>query len=285
MNSMNPIVSKKWLLARMYESDLVIVDCRFELGNPTAGREAFAISHIPGAVYLDLEADLSSPVGEHGGRHPLPDPDVLAQNLGRVGISNDKVIVAYDDQDGMYASRLWWLLRWLGHDSVFVMDEGFGVWKDSGYPVTDAQPVIIPSSFIPAIRHEMLADVKEVQQSIGNSNVLLVDSRDASRYVGEQEPIDAKAGHIPGAINSFWKQVLDDHGAWKSDEQLREHFSPITEAMDTGREAIIYCGSGVSACPNVLALHKLGYPTVRLYAGSWSDWVSYPENPVATGEE
>lgn len=282
---MDPIVSKKWLLARMYEPDLVIVDCRFELGRPSAGRDVFTLSHIPGAIHLDLEADLSSPVGTHGGRHPLPDPEVLAERLTQVGISNDSVIVAYDDQGGMNASRLWWLLRWLGHDSVFVMDEGFSVWRNSGYPVTDAQPVRIPSSFVPAIQHSnMLADMTDVRQSINNPDVLLVDSRDASRYKGEQEPIDTKAGHIPGAINSFWKQVLDESGSWKSDEQLRTQFSEITKAMDKGREAIIYCGSGVSACPNVLALHKLGYSQVKLYAGSWSDWITYEGNPVVMEE-
>ncbi|MEK4508831.1 sulfurtransferase [Paenibacillus sp. FSL K6-2524] len=282
---MDLIVSKKWLLARMYEPDLVIVDCRFELGRPTAGQEAFAQSHIPGAIYLDLEVDLSSPVNTHGGRHPLPDPDVLAKRLSQAGISNNSRIVAYDDQGGMYASRLWWLLRWLGHDSVYVMDEGFSSWKDGGYPLTDAQPINIPASFVPNLRHDMLADMNEVKQSLSNPGVLLVDSRDASRYAGEQEPIDAKAGHIPGAINSFWKQVLDDSGAWKSDQLLSSQFSRLTEAMDKGQEAIIYCGSGVSACPNVLALHRLGYSKVRLYAGSWSDWVSYEENPVAISKE
>lgn len=282
---MNPIVSKKWLLARLYEPDLVIVDCRFELTSPEAGREAYAESHIPGAVYLDLKEDLSAPVTVHGGRHPLPDPAMLTQRLGRAGISNSTRVVAYDDQGGMNASRLWWLLHWLGHDHVYVMDEGFSTWKDNGYPVTNEQRITVPASFQFTPRPEMLASMQQVRQSLDDPNVLLVDSRDAERYVGLQEPIDAKAGHIPGAINRSWKQVLNEAGAWKSDDQLREQFAPVIDAIDSGSEVIIYCGSGVSACPNVLALYRLGYRKIKLYAGSWSDWISYIDNPIATGNE
>lgn len=283
--NINPIVSPKWLLARMYEPDLVIVDCRFVLGNPESGKAAYAVSHIPGAVFLDIEEDLSAPVGTHGGRHPLPEPQELAARLGRAGISNASRVVAYDDQGGLYAARLWWLLRWLGHDDVYVMDEGFAAWQAGGFPVTDATRTVVPASFVPDVRGDMLADVGEVRRALGDPGVLLVDSRDASRYAGEQEPIDAKAGHIPGAINRFWKGVLDDQGAWLAEPQLREQLAPVIRALDDGREAIVYCGSGVSACPNVLALHRLGYPQAKLYAGSWSDWISYEENPVATGEE
>ncbi|MMZ58358.1 3-mercaptopyruvate sulfurtransferase [compost metagenome] len=284
---MDSIISKQWLLARMYEPDLIIVDCRFQLGSPKAGQDAFKTSHIPGAIYLDLEEDLSSSVGDHGGRHPLPDPQTLAQRLGQVGINNSNRIVAYDDQAGMYASRLWWLLRWLGHDNVYVMEEGFTSWKEAGYPVTDANPVKIPSSFQYTVRHEMVVDMQTVKQNLNHPSVLLVDSREPIRYQGLQEPIDAKAGHIPGAINSLWKNVLKDQasGSWNNNEELRDHFTPITQALDHGKEIVVYCGSGVSACPNVLALYKLGYDKVKLYAGSWSDWISYAENPIETEKE
>lgn len=183
------LVSKQWLLARMYEPDIVIVDCRFDLGRPEAGREDYTSSHIPGAVYLDLNTDLSAPVQAHGGRHPLPDPDVLAERLGRAGISNGSRVVAYDDQGGMYASRLWWMLRWLGHDAVHVMEEGFTAWKDAGYPVTDAQQVVVPASFVPEARTEMLARMEEVREKLGRPDVLLVDSRDAARYQGRSESV------------------------------------------------------------------------------------------------
>ncbi|SDF51409.1 thiosulfate/3-mercaptopyruvate sulfurtransferase [Fontibacillus panacisegetis] len=284
---MDSIVSKQWLLARMYEPDLIIVDCRFQLGSPKAGQDAFKASHIPGAIYLDLEEDLSAPIGEHGGRHPLPDPQTLAQRLGQVGISNSSHIIAYDDQGGMYASRLWWLLRWLGHDNVYVMDEGFTSWKEAGYLVTDAIAVQIPSTFQYRIRKDMVVDMQTVGLNLDNPSILFVDSREPARYQGLQEPIDAKAGHIPGAINSLWKNVLKDQvsGSWKNEEELREHFAPITQALDHSKEVIVYCGSGVSACPNVLALYRLGYEQVKLYSGSWSDWISYEENPVATGKE
>lgn len=280
-----PIVSKQWVLARMYEPDLVIVDCRFELGHPQAGREAYAAAHIPGAVFLDLEEDLSAPAGAHGGRHPLPAPEALAQRLGRAGIGNASRVVAYDDQGGLNAARLWWLLRWLGHDEVYVMDEGFAAWQAGGYPVTDERRTVVPAAFAPTLRPDMLAGVEDVRRALGDPGTVLVDSRAADRYAGRTEPLDAKAGHIPGAINRFWKELLDERGAWKSGEQLKDQLAPVTDALDAGREVIVYCGSGVSACPNVLALHKLGYPQVKLYAGSWSDWISYEENPIATGEE
>lgn len=281
----NPLVSKKWLLARMYEPNMVIVDCRFQLGAPEAGKTAYAESHIPGAIYLDLESDLSAPVSEHGGRHPLPDPDTLAKRLSQAGINNDSVVVAYDDQGGLNASRLWLLLRWLGHDQVYVMDEGFSAWQQNGYPVTTDQHVVIPSSFQPVVRGELIADVEDVRSAIGNPDVLLVDSREAPRYLGQTEPIDAKAGHVPSAINAFWKNNLDAEGKWTSVDQRRAGLSEVIDALDAGREVIVYCGSGVSACPNIVALHSLGYSNVRLYAGSWSDWISYEGNPVATGEE
>ncbi|WP_442951899.1 sulfurtransferase [Paenibacillus sp. A14] len=268
----------------MYEPDLVIVDCRFALGRPDAGREAYAASHIPGAVFLDLEADLSAPVREHGGRHPLPAPEQLAARLGRAGIGNATRVVAYDDQGGMYAARLWWLLRWLGHDDVYVMDGGFAAWQAGGFPVTDAQRTAVPAAFVPNVRDELVADVDQVRRALGDPGVLLVDSREASRYAGAQEPIDAKAGHIPGAVNRFWKDVLDDQGRWKTEAALREQLAPVIRALDDGRDAVVYCGSGVSACPNVLALYRLGYPQAKLYAGSWSDWISFSENPIATGE-
>lgn len=281
----NPLVSKKWLLARMYEPNMVIVDCRFQLGAPEAGKTAYAESHIPGAIYLDLESDLSAPVSEHGGRHPLPDPDTLAKRLSQAGINNDSVVVAYDDQGGLNASRLWLLLRWLGHEQVYVMDEGFSAWQQDGYPVTADQRVVIPSSFQPVVRDELIADVEDVRSAIGNPDVLLVDSREAPRYLGQTEPIDAKAGHVPSAINAFWKNNLDAEGKWTSVDQRRAGLSEVIDALDAGREVIVYCGSGVSACPNIVALHSLGYSNVRLYAGSWSDWISYEGNPVATGEE
>ncbi|WP_025688317.1 sulfurtransferase [Paenibacillus zanthoxyli] len=281
---MDSVVSTRWLLARLYEPELVIADCRFLLSDPEAGRSAYLKDHIPGAVYLHLEEQLSAPVGPHGGRHPLPEPALIAAVLGQAGISRDSIVVAYDDQGGAFASRLWWMLRYLGHDKVYVMDEGYSAWKAADFPVSDSQPVRIPTAYEPEVHPEMLASAQEVTQysQAGGSTVpLLIDSREPRRYAGLEEPIDAKAGHIPGAVNRFWKDVLDEQGRWKDAAVLKEQFASI----DPSRETIVYCGSGVTACPNVLALHRAGYDKVRLYAGSWSDWISYEENPVATGEE
>ncbi|GIO15394.1 thiosulfate sulfurtransferase [Cohnella xylanilytica] len=278
---MKHVVSLKWLLARLYEPDLVIVDCRFAMGQPDAGRAAYEEAHIPGAVYLDLERDLSDPVGEHGGRHPLPDAAELAGRLSRVGIGNDTRVVAYDDQGGAMASRLWWLLRYLGHENVFVLDEGFSAWKREGFPVNAEQKVLIPATFLATVQHNMLVEMDEVREALGDDRIVLVDSREAPRFRGEAEPLDKKAGHIPGARNKFWKGALDEQGRFKSAEALAEHFADLPR----DRELVVYCGSGVTATPNVLALSEAGFENVKLYAGSWSDWISYEGNPIATGEE
>ncbi|AIQ68674.1 sulfurtransferase [Paenibacillus graminis] len=296
---MDATVTRRWLLARLYEPEQTIVDCRFTLGKPEAGRESYEQEHIPGAVYLDLEHDLSSPVGEHGGRHPLPEPQVLAARLAKLGIGNHSRIVAYDDESGMNAARLWWLLRYLGHEQVFILEGGFSAWKAEKFPVTDHQPVRVPSTFEPKVQPQMLADVDQVRQvseqtvnggthagthvsvsDAASALPILIDSRANDRYHGKNETLDKKAGHIPGALNYFWKDTQNADGSFKSAEQLAEHFAELDK--DAG--IIVYCGSGVTACPNVLALEKAGFKNVRLYAGSWSDWISYEENPVATGE-
>ncbi|WP_340008891.1 sulfurtransferase [Paenibacillus sp. FSL K6-0276] len=278
---MEPIVSTRWLLARLYEPELVIVDCRFLLSDPEAGRKAYTKDHIPGAIYLHLEEQLSAPVSSHGGRHPLPEISKLTTVLSKVGINRDRIVVVYDDQGGAYASHLWWMLRYLGHERVHVMDEGYSAWKKASFPVSDHQAVRIPSRYDANVQHNLLVSVEDVQNVVNDGGALLIDSRETRRYEGLEEPIDPKAGHIPGAINKFWKEVLDDQGRWKSTEVLKEHY----EGIDPEQEIIVYCGSGVSACPNVLALGKAGYRNVKLYAGSWSDWISYEGNAVTTGKE
>ncbi|EFM10816.1 Rhodanese domain protein [Paenibacillus curdlanolyticus YK9] len=278
---MKNIVSLQWLLDHKEDSDVVIVDCRFQLGKPDAGREAYEASHIAGAVYLDLEKDLSSPIEENGGRHPLPDIAQLTGTLGRVGISNTTRVVAYDDQGGAMASRLWWLLKYLGHEEVYVLDEGFAAWEKAGYPVSNEPSVSIQSPFYATVQHSMLVEVDEVRENLGNESITLIDSREAPRYRGEVEPIDRVAGHIPGAINRFWAEGRGADGKWKSVEEQAARF----EGLDRAKQTIVYCGSGVTACPNVLALQEAGFEKVRLYAGSWSDWISYGENPIAVKDE
>ena len=277
---MTSIVPMKWLLARLYEPDLAIADCRFQPQDPDAGRKAYEESYIPGAIYLDLEKDLSSPAAEHGSRHPLPDPDAFAAKLGKLGITRKTRVVAYDDQGGAMASRLWWLLRYLGHEQVYVMDQGFTAWREAGYPVTSARPPIrVPAVYEADVQRHLLADVDEVRQASRTGRALLIDSREPKRFTGAEEPIDHKAGHIPGASNWFWKDNLTADGRWKTAGELAERFA----SLPRDKELIVYCGSGVTACTNVLALNEAGFERVKLYAGSWSDWISYPENPVEKG--
>lgn len=295
---MQNIVSMKWLLARLYEPDMVIVDCRFWLNDKPAGAIAYQAEHIPGAVYLDLETDLSAPVTAHGGRHPLPDVDQLALTLGKAGINQNSRVVVYDDNKGLNAARLWWMLHYVGHEQVYVLNEGFTTWKNANFPVTSDQPVVIPTTFVANVQPNMLAnveDVRQVSQAYRSFNTtdsayaenktsvpILIDSREHKRYLGLQEPIDPKAGHIPGAVNYFWIDTRHDQEDRYDDvDQLEKHFAEL----DKNAEIIVYCGSGVSACPNVLALNEAGYKNVKLYSGSWSDWISYEEHPISIGKE
>lgn len=285
------VIAAEELAARLGEPGLVVADCRFVLGQPDAGRAAYEEAHIPGAVYLDLERDLSAPVGEHGGRHPLPALDALAAALGRAGIGSGTTVVAYDDQGGAMASRLWWLLRYAGHDAVRVLDGGFAGWRRAGYAVTAETPGVAPATFVPSPRPELLADVDRVRKVVaakaagaGGSEaeaVTLIDSRDGARYRGEVEPIDRKAGHIPGAINRPFGEGRDADGKWKSAAAQRERFADLSQ----DGEVIVYCGSGVTATPNVMALLEAGFANVKLYAGSWSDWISYADNPIGTEDK
>lgn len=277
-------VSIDWVNTHLEDSSVIIVDCRFQLGAPEAGRTQYEQGHLPGAFYLDLDQDLSSPVGQHGGRHPLPDVDKLAKKLGSLGIDGTKHVIAYDE-GGFMAARLWWLLKYMGHSGgVSIMEGGYRAWVETGYSTTSAVSVATsPTTFVPQIDTSIVIHIDELRHKLSQPGVLLIDSREAPRYRGEMEPIDPVAGHIPGAKNVFWKEGLDEQGNWRSREEQQARFDAV--GAKAAGEIIVYCGSGVSACPNVLALAEAGYTNVRLYAGSWSDWVSYPKNPIATGEE
>lgn len=278
---MKHIVSQEWLFEHGTDEHIVIADCRFALGSSNSGREAYAADHIPGAIYLDLESDLSASKSTHGGRHPMPDWEEFAQRLGEAGISNESTVIAYDDQGGAMASRLWWMLRYLGHSQAFVLDGGYAKWKAAGYPVTDEPATAHETTFVAKPQPELLVGMEDVKQRIGRKGTVLIDSREERRYLGLEEAIDPVAGHIPGAKNYFWKQSLDEQGSWKDAASLQQQFAELRDAD----EIVVYCGSGVTACPNVLALQEAGFSNVKLYSGSWSDWVSYKDNPVATGKE
>ncbi|MDJ0616511.1 MAG: sulfurtransferase [Calothrix sp. MO_192.B10] len=266
------LVSCDWLKEHLEDSQIAIADCRFSLAEPDLGQQQYQTSHIPGAYYLNLNRDLSSPVREHGGRHPLPDPQLFAQKLSAMGVQwQQTLIVAYDDSRQAFASRLWWLLRYLGHERVAVLDGGFNAWLQAGYEVTDVIPPPHPGNFIPQINQQMVVDREIVKNRKDLPGVVLVDSRDSDRYAGIREPIDKVAGHIPGAVNYPWKQVTDSQGYLLSPQEQRQRWLE----METAEEIMVYCGSGVTACVNLLSLELAGIGGAKLYAGSWSDWISY----------
>lgn len=277
---MKHIVSPQWLVDRLYDDHVRIIDCRFYLGDPSRGINEYIHDHIPRALYFDLEKDLSGPVQTHGGRHPLPDFAELVAKLSAAGIDQYTTVVAYDDQDGAMAARFWWLLRYLGHSHVYVLDGGYTKWKEAGYPTTEEVVTVEECTFVPVYQPSLLATVEDVRQAVEQATAVLIDSRERKRYLGIEEPIDRVAGHIPGAKNMFWKDSLTDAGYWKQPSEQEKRFASIPKQ----ERIIVYCGSGVTACPNVLALSEAGYTNVQLYVGSWSDWISYLEHPIATGE-
>ncbi len=257
--------------------DVRFCDCRFSLGEPEKGEKAYLEEHIPGAVYFHLQKDLSGQVSKHGGRHPLPDMDDFKGKLEQAGISNLSTVIAYDGGEGAFAARLWWLLKYAGHENVYVLNGGFKEWKKEGQPVTKEIPHIVRSEYALSLNAEILADTEEATKvSEAESKKTLIDSREAKRYLGIEEPIDKKAGHIPGAVNYPWTDGFAS-GKYRNAEEQRKRFSSIR----LEDPVIVYCGSGVTAAPNFIALKEAGYENVKLYVGSFSDWISYPENPVA----
>ena len=272
MSSNQFVVSGEWLLEHLEDPLVAIADCRFSLAEPQLGRQQYQTSHISGAYYLDLNEDLSSAVKEHGGRHPLPNPTELASKLSRMGVHFEKTfVVAYDDSRLAFASRLWWLLRYLGHDRVAVLEGGFAAWEKAGYPVTNKIPPLKQAEFEPQIQSSMKVDITAVKNRKDLPGVTLVDSRDRDRYEGIREPIDKIAGHIQGAVNYPWREVTDENGYLLSPAELHRRWSDL----DREQEILVYCGSGVTACVNLLSLELAQIHTGKLYPGSWSDWISY----------
>ena len=267
------LISAAWLLENHRNPNVRIVDTRFVLGKPDAGRDAYAGGHIPGAVFADLERDLSAQPqpDRRGGRHPLPTIANLEESLSKMGISNGQHVVAYDD-GGFYAAHFWWMLRYLGHDEVSVLNGGLPAW--TGPLETAANH--FSGNFQANPRSEMLVDAAYVRDREGSS--ALIDSRAPERFRGDVEPLDWKAGHIPGAINKDWSSSLEK-GHFKPGEAQLERFKDVLDAA----EVIVYCGSGVSAGANMLALELAGIQGAKFYAGSWSDWASDNARPIATG--
>jgi thiosulfate/3-mercaptopyruvate sulfurtransferase len=280
MTKYTTLVDTATLAAASGRPEVAIVDCRFDLANPGAGEQAYARAHIPGAVYAHLDRHLSGPKTGTNGRHPLPEPDVLEQTLGAFGIDRSTQVFVYDQDTGMYASRLWWLLRWMGHEAVAVLDGGFAQWTAEQRPTAAGVETRSARVFSGAPNAAMVAGTGEIM-SVSKSGGILVDARAAERYRGDVEPIDPVAGHIPSAVNYFYMQNLAD-GRFRSPEELRAQWRAAIGNRKAD-QVVSYCGSGVTACHNVLALEHAGWTGARLYAGSWSEWVSDAERPVERG--
>lgn len=276
------LISTEALAARLGDPSFRIVDCRFRLDDVGRGEREWKAWHIPGAAYAHLDRDLSGPRTGKNGRHPLPDAAALARTLGRLGISSGKQVVAYDQDHGMFASRLWWLLRWVGHDASAVLDGGLARWVSEGRPLSGpgAQgEQRAPVEFHPVPRAGLTVTADDVAALRRDPDWRLVDSRAPERYRGEIEPMDPVAGHIPGAANHFFQQNVGERGIFRTPEDLRARFSPVIGGV-APEHVVFYCGSGVQACQNLLALEHAGLSGAKLYPGSWSEWCSDPSRPV-----
>ena len=279
------LISPQQLAERQTSAGLVILDCRFALEDPDYGRCSYAEGHIEGAQYADLERHLSGPVIKGvTGRHPLPAADAFIEQLQAWGISAGTDVVLYDDGPGAYAARAWWLLAWLGkRDGVFILDGGLKAWHAAGFPLSLDAPVVEPGTFAGTPDNRLLLDAEQLQKRLGEPDMTLIDARAQARFRGEMEPIDPIAGHIPGAQCAAFSENLGSDGRFLPAEQLRQRFAAQLQGRPA-QELVAYCGSGVTACHNLFALSLAGYPLGRLYAGSWSEWITDPAREIATGD-
>jgi thiosulfate/3-mercaptopyruvate sulfurtransferase len=273
------LIDCKDLGQHLDDPDWAVVDCRYDLADKEAGWRAYRENHVAGATYAHVDRDLSGPPVTDHGRHPLPTPDSLNRRFSRMGIAPETQVVAYDQIGGAFAARLWWLLRYMGHEKVAVLDGGWKAWLAAELPVRSGEETRSPALFhgVPMRDWVVLAD-RVLRQP------RLIDSRDPARYRGDIEPVDPVAGHIPGAVNHFWQNNLQADGTFKPPEQLRAELQAVYGDEVVPDEVVFYCGSGVTACHNLLAAAHAGLPPPRLYAGSWSDWCADPARPVAKGD-
>jgi thiosulfate/3-mercaptopyruvate sulfurtransferase len=276
------LVSTDTLNQQLNNSNWVIIDCRFSLADTEAGAKAYRHGHISNARYAHLDKDLSSAITDFTGRHPLPNFSLLAKKLGDWGINNNSQVVAYDDAGGAFAGRLWWLLKCMGHDKVAVLNGGIKQWQKQGLPITTTLPTVKPATFRPYVNETAWLNALQVQNNLAQRAICLIDARTPERYRGEQEPIDPVAGHIPGALNRAFQLNLDSNGLFLSAEQLHEQFKRLI-GTTAPEQVVHYCGSGVTACHNLLAMEHAGLTGSKLYAGSWSEWIRNKNRTVAKG--
>lgn len=258
-----------------------VIDCRFDLKHEHAGLEAYRASHIPGAAYAHLTHDLSSAPTGTNGRHPLPAVEAMTETFSALGIGTDTQVVAYDADNGMYASRLWWMLRYLGHDAVAVLDGGFNKWAHEQRQVRSGDEQHARVQFVPRVRRELVVTINDMVDGLAR-RALLVDARAPERFEGRSEPIDRAAGHIPGAVNRFYQDNLAEEGTMREAAELRRTWDELLQGRSP-RDVVMYCGSGVTACQNLLALEHAGISGVPLFVGSWSEWSADAARPIETG--
>jgi thiosulfate/3-mercaptopyruvate sulfurtransferase len=276
------LISTDDLSVHLREADWAVLDCRFDLADVAAGGRSYLEGHVPGALYCSLDRDLSGSTSGRNGRHPLPEIEALAATFGAWGIDSRTQVVAYDQDSGMYASRLWWLLRYVGHDAAAVLDGGFAKWTREGRPVVGRVDSRAPRIFTADPRKDWRLTVADVERIVdeSRSDRLLVDARAPERFEGRSETIDKAAGHIPGARNHFYGRNLSPDGTFLDPAELKARWVETLGSTPAER-VVVYCGSGVTACHNLLALERAGLHGARLYPGSWSEWSSDPTRPVA----
>jgi thiosulfate/3-mercaptopyruvate sulfurtransferase len=275
------LVSPGELAVHLDDPGWVVFDTRHDLADPEKGRRAYASGHVPGAYFLHLDEDLSGAKTGKNGRHPLPDIDAFAKRIAAHGVSAQTQVVIYDDVGGSFAARLWWMLRWLGHDRVAILDGGFPAWLGEGRPVSHEVPALRKGTFAPKPHLGWTVDASFLERFHADPAMRLVDARAAERFAGLQEPIDPVAGHVPGAMNRFWKDNLTPEGRFKDADALRREFGMLLEAAAPA-QSVHMCGSGVTACHNIFAMELAGLSGARLYPGSWSEWCADSTRPVAT---
>jgi thiosulfate/3-mercaptopyruvate sulfurtransferase len=277
------LVTTQELADHLDDPRWVVFDVRHDLADVEKGRRAYDAGHIPGAYFLHLDRDLAGPKDGSNGRHPLPDMRRLAKKLADHGVAPGTQVVAYDDAGGSFAVRLWWMLRWLGHERAAVLDGGFPLWAKEGRPVEAEAPTPRKGDFTPRADTSAAVDVHYVERTRGDDKVSLIDARAPDRYAGRVEPIDPVGGHVPGAVNRFWQKNLRADGRFKPAHELRDEFRRLLGEADPSR-VVHMCGSGVTACHNIFAMTLAGLPAGRLYPGSWSEWCADPSRPVARGD-
>jgi thiosulfate/3-mercaptopyruvate sulfurtransferase len=280
----NALICVSELAPRLADPDWLVVDCRFELGKPATGERAYAAGHIPHAIYAHLDRDLAAQVTPATGRHPLPQPDAFAATLASWGMTPATQVVAYDADNAAYASRLWWLLRWVGHEAVAVLDGGFKAWTAAGQPITTEVPRRRAGHFVAHPRRDMWFDAGEVAERVQHADWRLLDARAPERFAGAVEPIDPVAGHVPGARNHPFASNLGSDSRFAPVAELRRRFEQ-SQAGVADDHTIVMCGSGVTACNLLLAMEAAGKRGARLYAGSWSEWIRDPSRPIKKGTD